>query len=400
MIANVQTNNNSAIKSLVEDALKSSFSKLPKGGEVIQGKVLGKESSTLYVDLGVFGMGIVYGREYQEAHDMIRSMNIGDAVSAKVVEPENEDGLVELSLKEAGFDMVWKNLLTKKESGETMEVEIKDANKGGLIANIDGVMAFMPVSQLLTEHYPRVDGGDKSKIYQELMKFVGKKFKVRVIDVSRQENKLIISERGAQDSELRKALAHYSVGEMVEGEISGIADFGAFLKFKPKMENETIKELEGLVHISELDWQLIENPGDVVKVGDKAQAKIISLDGDRISLSIKALKKDPWENADEKFKVGAVIKGTVTKINPFGAFVRLDGDIQGLCHISEFGGEENLRKSLEVGKEYEFHIQSVSKQEHRMALGFGAAKMQKQNKEDKLSAAEAAEGKEEIKEEK
>jgi len=172
-----QTNNNSSIKSFIEEALKGSFAKLPKAGEVVQGVVLGKENSTLYIDLGAFGMGVVYGREFNEAHDMIKGMDIGDVVSAKVVEPENEEGLMELSLKEASYEMAWSDIVKKKESGETIEVEIKDANKGGLIANLGGIMAFMPVSQLLTEHYPRVDGGDKSKIYQELMKFVGKKFR-------------------------------------------------------------------------------------------------------------------------------------------------------------------------------------------------------------------------------
>ena len=390
-----QTNNNSSIKSFIEEALKGSFAKLPKIGEVVQGVVLGKESSTLYVDLGAFGMGVVYGREFNEAHDMIKGMDIGDVVSAKVVEPENEEGLMELSLKEASYEMAWSDIVKKKESGETIEVEIKDANKGGLIANLGGIMAFMPVSQLLTEHYPRVDGGDKSKIYQELMKFVGKKFKVKVIDVNQQENKLIISERGAQDSEIRKALEQYSVDDIVEGEISGIAEFGAFLKFKSKTEDESAREMEGLVHISELDWQLIENPSDVVKVGDKVQAKIISLDGDRISLSIKALKKDPWEGVEDKFSIGAVVKGTVTKVNHFGAFARLEGDIQGLCHVSEFGNEENMRNALQTGKEYEFNVQSISKQEHRMALGFGTAK-----KQNKLSAKEAVEGEGEMKEEK
>jgi small subunit ribosomal protein S1 len=386
---------NTAFKSFMEEAMKSGFSQLPKVGEVINGKVIGKENSGLYVDLGVFGTGIIYGREIHEAHDIVKGLKIGDEISAKVVELENEDGLVELSLKAAGYELAWEDILKKKETGEILGVVIKEVNKGGLMADINGVTAFMPVSQLLSEHYPRVDGGDKSRIYQELMKFVGQTFNVRVMDVNKQENKLIISEREAQDNEMRKVLEHYSVGEEVEGEVSGVANFGAFIKFQPKVTGTSIKELEGLVHISEIDWQLIEDPADVMAVGDKIQAKIISLDGDKISLSIKALKKDPWADVENKFKTGDVIHGLVAKVNPFGAFVRLDDDIQGLCHISEFGTEEQMRKTIEQGKEYDFHIQSISKQEHRMALGFGAskAKSEKMTDKGKEEKAEAAESK-------
>ena len=236
----------------------------------------------------------------------------------------------------------------------------------------------MPVSQLLANHYPRVEGGDKSKIYQELSKFVGETFKVKVIDVDKRENKLIISEKAAQNDDMKKILEGVKVGDEVEGEVSGIVDFGVFVKFMPEVEGVDIKEIEGLVHISELDWQLISNPADVVSVGDKVRAKIISIDNGKISLSIKALKKDPWAEIEKKYKVGDFVVGTVTKINPFGAFVKLDDNIHGLCHISEFGSEAKMRESLEEGKEYDFTIQSIIKDDHRMALSFG----KKEKKED------------------
>lgn len=365
--------NNTAVKNLMDEALKGSFAKLPKKGEVISGLVAKKEGPTLFVDLGPFGTGIVYGREYQEASEIIKGMKEGDQISAKVVEQENDRGFVELSLKDAGYTLAWDELAKKRSSGEVFDVVIKEVNKGGLMAEVNGVMAFMPVSQLATKHYPRVEGGDKQKILTELQKFVGETFKVRIIDVNRGDEKLIISEREAQDDELRKVLTQYKVGDTVEGEISGVVNFGVFVRFEPpKVEGVDIREVEGLVHISELDWQLIENPADMFKVGEKVKAQIISLDGDKISLSLKALKKDPWAGVDEKFKKEDVIKGTVAKLNPFGAFVRVDADIQGLCHISEFGSDAEMKKALEMGKTYTFHVQSVSAKDHRMALGFGS----------------------------
>ncbi len=382
---------NQQIKAIMEEALKSGASKLPKVGDVINGTVANKGSLTLYADFGVLGTGIVYGREYREASDIIKKMNIGDAISAKVVELENDRGFIELSLKDAGYTLAWDDLIKKKDTGEVIEVEIKEVNKGGLLAEINNIPAFMPVSQLATKHYPRVDGGDKSKILTELQKFVGQKFKVKIIDVNQTDEKLIVSEKEAQDNDLKKILSIYKVGDVVTGEVSGVVNFGVFVKFTPSAPSgEGPSELEGLVHISELDWQLIENPADTFKVGDKVSAQIISLDSDKISLSIKALKADPWKDAEEKFKKGDAIKGTVVKVNPFGAFVRVDGDIQGLCHISEFGTDEQMKKTIAVGETYDFYVQSVSGKEHRMGLGFGKAKAKVQ---EAATAPEATEEK-------
>lgn len=378
---------NIKLKSIMDEALKNAFSKMPKINDVVEGVVIGKEGSNLFVDLGVFGTGLVYGREFYEAQDMIKPMKPGDPVSGKVVDLDNERGYVELSLKEAGYDLAWEDLFEKKKSGEVVEAKIEEANKGGLVAKVNGVPAFLPVSQLLANHYPRVEGGDKAKIYQELSKFIGEKFKVRIIDLDKRENKLIISEKEAQNDDMKKILEHVKVGDVVNGEISGVVNFGVFVKFTPKIDGVDIEEVEGLVHISELDWQLIDNPADIVAVGDKVKAKIISIDGDKISLSIKALKQDPWLEMEKKYKVGDYVKGTVTKVNPFGAFVKLDDNIHGLCHISEFGSEANMKETLEIDKEYDFTIQSIVKEDHRMALSFGkkakAAKKEALPKEKK-----------------
>lgn len=385
-------------KALMEDVLKNGSQKVSKAGDVVEGVAIGKEGAKLYVNLSAFGTGVVYGREFYEAQDLIKSLKPGDTVSGKVVDVENRDGYVELSLKEAGQDLAWEDLGGKKKSGEIFNVKITDANKGGLVANLNGVMAFMPVSQLLANHYPRVEGGDKSKILTELAKFIGETFKVKIIDVDKRENKLIISEKAAQDDDMAKILEHFKVGDIVDGEVSGIVDFGVFVKFSPAVSDVGIKEIEGLVHISELDWQLIDNPADVVSVGERVNAKIISISGGKISLSIKALKKDPWDGIDSKYKVGDFVKGTVTKINPFGAFVKLDDDIHGLCHISEFGSDAKMKEALKEGASFDFTVQSIKKEEHRMALGFGK-KAKKEEAKAEEKPKEKPKTKKEVKEE-
>lgn len=377
-------------KFLMEEALKNILpAQLPKVGELIDGAILGKKGSCLYIDLGAFGIGVIYGKEYYEAQDLIKGVKTGDKVSAKVLELQNDDGYVELSLKEAGQEMAWDELRKIKESGEIISVKITEANRGGIMAQVKGVPAFMPVSQLSVKNYPRVEGGDKTKILQELNKFVGKNMNVKVIDVDQKESKLIVSERGVQDEDLKEVLVNFKVGDIIEGEISGVVDFGAFVRIEvPGDKNEGVPQIEGLVHISELDWQLIEDPKQVVKIGDKIQAKIIGIDGDKISLSMKALKNDPWINIEDTYKVGQVIKGKTVKINPFGAFIKLDNNIQGLCHISEFKSEDEMKEKLEVGKSYTFNIQLINKAEHRLALGFGKTAKEKEKSEPVRSGKE------------
>lgn len=367
---------------------------MPKEGELIDGAVLGKEGTYLYIDLGAFGTGVIYGKEYYDAQDLVKGLKVGDKVSAKVIELQNDDGYVELSLKEAGQQMIWEELEKIRQTGEVISVKITEVNRGGLMASVKGTPAFMPVSQLSVKNYPRVDGGDKGKILQELNKFVNKNMDVKVIDVNQKEGKLIVSEREVGDRVMKEFLSSFKIGDIVDGEVSGVVDFGAFVKINTPGQGEKAEgtpQIEGLVHISELDWQLIEDPKQVVKIGDKIQAKIIGIEGDKVSLSIKALKKDPWEDIDELYKIGQAVKGKVVKLNPFGAFVKVDDNIQGLCHISEFKSEDEMKEKLEAGKSYTFHIQSINKTDHRMALGFGKASKKEKSEEGKEKSEEKKE---------
>ena len=346
---------------------------LPKIGDVVEGRVLKKSARTLYFDLGLWGVGIVYGIEFSNAQSIIKNLKIGDTAFVKISEIENEAGFKELSLAEAQSQKSWDLVREFKRTNKVFATKILNVNRGGLMIEISGITGFLPVSQLSGEHYPRVEGGDKNKILEELSKFIGQDFNVRVLDFDSRENKLIVSEKAAEEEHLKKALGKHQVGDIVAGTISGIVDWGAFIKWPSDEET-----LEGLIHISELDWQLIENPTDFIKVGDNVSAKIIDIANDRISLSLKQLKPDPWKIASAFLEKGMLVEGYVKKFNSFGTFVEVaypspenseNEALQGLCHISEFGSDEKMKSALEVGKKYQFKILAFVPEDHRMSLG-------------------------------
>lgn len=345
------------MKDLLE---KNNLLKPAKIGEIAEGTIVGSGQSAIYVDLGPIGTGIIFGREFYQAKNQLKKLKTGDKLFAKIVELENEDGYIELSLSAAGKEIGWDRLRQLKESGEIIKVKILGANKGGLIAELESIQGFLPVSQLSSEHYPRVEGADKTKILQKLQQLIGQDLDVKIFDLDPQEAKLIFSEKATDTEKIKEILKNYNSGDSVEGEITGVVEFGAFMKFN---------DLEGLIHISELDWQLIEDPSEIVKVGDKVKAKIIEITKDgRVSLSLKALKQDPWAGIEEKYKKGDVVSGKVTKFNPFGAFIEIEPKIQGLCHISEFGNQVKMEESLKIDKSYKFQILQIDPAEHRMTL--------------------------------
>lgn len=333
-----------------------------KEGDLIEAEVIQKALKAIYFDLEQFGTGVVYGVEFSNASNIVKSLSIGDKAHAKIIELENEDGYVELSLAAAGEQKAWQGLKELKEKGESIKVKISGANAGGLTTQINDLKAFMPVSQLSAEHYPRVDDGNKAKILEALKGLVGQELEAKIIDINPRANKLILSEKEIASENIKELLSKYNEGDIVDGIISGVADFGAFMRFADN------PEIEGLIHISELDHRLIESPKEVVKVDDAVKAKIIEIKDGRVSLSLKVLKVDPWGKAGEKYKAGDEVAGTVSRFNPFGAFVNLDPELQGLIHVSEFGGVEEMKKQIEEGKTYTFRIESVKPEEKRIIL--------------------------------
>lgn len=340
----------------------------PQMGSLVEGKVIARDRSSLYIDLGPQGTGIIFGREFYLSKDAIKDLNVGDVVHAKIVEMENDEGYRELSLQDATKDLNWQKLRDLKASGEIIQVKITGVNKGGLLTSVNNMAAFLPVSQLSPENYPRVADADKAKILKELQKFIGKTLEVKVLDLLAEENKLILSEKAKTEQAMKEMLANYNKGDVVDGKITGIADFGVFIKFPATEEAVAEKSIEGLIHISELDWQLVQNPAEMVKVGEIVKAKIIDITNNQVFLSLKALKENPWEKIEKEYKKGDTIKGKVSSFSPFGAFVEVLPKIRGLCHISEFASQTEMEGALKIGESYDFEILLIEPKEHRMSL--------------------------------
>ncbi len=335
-----------------------------KIGDIIEGRVVGIDRSSVFIDLGAIGTGIIFGREFQEAKSRLRNIKKGETISAKIVDLENEEGYIELSAREAEKENNWKNIREIKDKEEKIKVKIIGANKGGLLAEINGLAAFMPVSQLSFQHYPHIEGDDRSQIVKKLQQFIGQELEAKVISYEPEQEKLIISEKASEMENVKEDIKKYKIGDVIKGEITKITDFGAFIRFSL---NERF--LEGLIHISELDWEIVENPSQIVKVGEKIKAKIVNLTEDKIFLSLKALKKDPWEDVEKEYKKGDKVKGKVVKLDSFGALVQLTkSKIQALCHISEFGTKNKMEDKIKEGEEYSFKILSVNPKEHKMSL--------------------------------
>jgi ribosomal protein S1 len=340
--------------------LLRSTPKAPAKDDVIEGPVVAIGRARVYVDLHPFGTGIIYGREYLSARETLKNVHIGDVITAKVIGSDNEDGYIELSLREARQALIWGEIEVAAQKKTTFELPITDANKGGLIITWNGIQGFLPASQLAPAHYPRVPDGDKDKIFLELKKMIGQKLEVQVITANPKEQKLIFSEKGADQTERASLVEKYHVGDVIEGTVTGATEFGVFVKLEDG--------LEGLVHISEMDWALVENPKTRYKAGEPVKVKVIEIKDGKISLSIKALVDDPWKAAAAKYKKDQQVNAVVIKYNKHGALASIEEGVAGLVHISEFGTEAELRQKLELGKVYPFTISLFEPKDRRMTL--------------------------------
>ena len=329
-------------------------------GEVVTGKVLSLKKHEVLIDLGAQGVGFVPRREV----GFSRNISEGDEVSASVVDTELENGMSLLSLRKAVKDRGWEEVSARLESGEVIDIQPYDANRGGLLVEYEGVRGFLPVSQLSAEHYPRVGSSDKDEILQRLNNLIGKTMKVRILDADRKSNKLIFSEKEAVKDGLAERFEKLAVGDQVEGVVTGVVDFGVFVN---------VEGIEGLVHISEITWERVNNPSDYVKTGQTIKAKIIAIDKDRLSLSMKQLTQDPWLTEVQNFSKGDKVEGTVTRITPFGAFVQVSPAIEALVHISELGDSNNVdpEKVFTLNERKEFVILDIDKENRKISLSLG-----------------------------
>lgn len=331
-------------------------------GDIVKGTVLEKGVRIMTIDLGAYGIGAVYRGEMQNAREIVRNLKSEDPVNAKVVAIDNEDGMIELSLTEADKQKSWEAVSDLRDQEEIFKIKITGFNKGGLVADLKGLQAFLPVSQIETGIGDKGVLENKDEIQPLLEKLVGTEIEVKVIDANPRSRKLIISEKATKEISTKELLENYQPGQTINGMVSGIADFGVFVRFA---DNPNI---EGLIHVSELSYRIVENPKEVVKIDEAVQVKILDIKDGKISLSLKALKEDPWLTLKGAYKEGEEVKGLVYNIHPYGAVVNLRGEIQGQVHVSDYGSIDELKKVLTQGTEYEFIIDSFKPEERKILL--------------------------------
>ncbi len=357
-------------------------------GELIEGTVVFKGKNKLLLDLHGVATGIVSGRELRDSFNTFRGLQVGDQTAAMILEDENDEGMVVMSLRMASQQKAWDHFRKLVADGGTMEFVAQEANKGGLLANIDGIRTFLPVSQLAPVHYPRVNNADTSEIIQRLSKYIGHNFVVKIITMDEEAGKIVVSEREAMSEERSRALEGLDIGSAKDGIVTGIVKFGLFVAFDG---------LEGLVHISEIAWGHVKNPSEFAEVGDKVKVKVIGVDGDKLSLSIKQMTKDPWEEIAERYPVGKKVSGSVVRFADYGAFIKLEKDVSGLIHLSELAHHKitDPSEALTIGQKVEAQVINIDVDERRIGLSIKALlpidketleRMKKEREEEEAAA--------------
>jgi small subunit ribosomal protein S1 len=347
----------------MDDLLATSDVKQLESGDVVEGTITSVKKHEVWVDLGARGVGIVMRREIGFG----QALEVGAPITVSVIDPEMDEGYALLSMKRVAKDRGWDDLQVMFENQEIVEVVPYDANRGGLLIELDGIRGFMPVSQLAAGHYPRVSGADKDEILQKLGALVNQTLRVRILDVSRKDNKLIFSEKEAVKDDMQARFATLKVGDTVEGVVTGVIDFGAFVN---------VDGIEGLIHISEISWERVDDPRNYVKVGEQIKAKIIAIDKERLSLSLKQMSEDPWLQEVKKFKKGDSVEGKITRITPFGAFVQISPAVEALVHVSEMSNDDNVdpEKIFQLNESKQFKVLDIDTEGRKIALSLKDAK--------------------------
>lgn len=333
-------------------------------GSVVEGQVISSSATRIWVDIKGVAVGVIPERELSM---LAGDLKPGDPIVASVLVLEDNRGNIVLSLRRADRERITNELTGRLKDGQPMAVKISDANKGGLLIELGDYTGFLPVSQLASEHYPRVENGNADEIYARLKELVGQTLSCKVLTFDSSQGKLIFSEKAAGDVLQEEKLKNIKKGDTLEGTITGIVAFGIFVRLG---EGETA--IEGLVHISEIAWGRVTDIASLYTVGDTVKVLVVSTDDNRVSLSMKQLLPDPWQEAAAKYKVGDIVKGSVTRITPFGVFVRLDNEIDGLVHISEIANERIVDPGtiLTMNETFDFKIISIDPQQHRLGLSY------------------------------
>lgn len=346
----------------MDDLLEEHDIKQLKSGDVVEGVVNNIKKHEVWIDLGANGLGIVMRREVGG-----QQLEVGQAVVTSIVEPEMDEGYALLSMRRAAKDRGWDELQKVFDDQEIISVNAYDANRGGLLIELEGIRGFLPVSQLSAGNYPRVSGADKDEILQKLNQLTNKELRVRILDISRKDNKLIFSEKEAIKDDMQERFAKLAVGSEVEGVVTGVIDFGAFVN---------VDGIEGLIHISEISWERVEDPRKYIKTGETVKAKIIAIDKDRLSLSLKQMSEDPWLKEVQAFKTGDTVEGKVTRITPFGAFVQLSSAVEALVHVSEMSDDDGVdpEKIFQLNEDKKFKVIDIDLEGRKIALSLKDSK--------------------------
>jgi small subunit ribosomal protein S1 len=355
---------------MMEQLLKESKHdfKTLRHGDIIEGTVMCIDREEVLVDIGSKSEGIVPSREMQSlSAEDVSAMKIGDGVLVFVVQPEDQEGHTILSLDRARAEKSWRVLQKQFEAGEVIETEVANYNKGGLLVNLGGVRGFVPASQVVG-----ISTGNEATKQSDMARMVGSNLSLKVIEINRHRNRLILSERQAlqeqREAQKEKLIAELQVGQVREGSVTSVCDFGAFVD---------IGGADGLIHLSELSWRRVNHPSEVLKVGEKVEVFVLDIDNDakKIALSLKRTKPEPWTTLAERYKVGQEVTGTITQLTSFGAFARIEDGIEGLIHVSELaeGHVAHPRNVVKEGDVLTLQIIRIDSARRRIGLSLRRA---------------------------
>ncbi len=343
--------------------------KTVKRGDVVEGTVVSIDRDEILVDIGLKSEAVLPLKELSSSgYGSLDEIHRNDTLLVYVLQPETPEGHAIVSIRKARQERQWRVAHEMFERGDIIDAEVIESNKGGLIVNLDGVRGFVPISQIM--NLKREDSAENAETLSKLQAMVGKTLKLKIIEINRNRNRLILSERLAmQEWRARRRdelLAELQVGEVRHGIVSNLAHFGAFID---------LGGADGLVHISQLAWSRVNHPSEVLHVGQEVEVQVLSIDKDRkkIALSIKRAEVDPWSTVEQRYYVGQLVTGTITKIAPFGAFARIENGIEGLIHVTEIYPPTNDAKtSLREGQEVQVRVLRIESDRRRLGLSMRA----------------------------
>lgn len=333
---------------------------VPQKGEGITGKIVEKTKNSLVIDIGAKTLGAVSDREFSLAQEYISELKEGDKLEVTVISPETERGYIQLSLRQAAVDAKWDVFEEALENDSEVEVKGLETNKGGMIVVANGVRGFVPSSQFGKDFMGKIDD------------LIGKKFNVKAIEVDKEKNRLIFSERHVSEADelalKETALDAVEDGATYKGVVSGVMHFGLFVTVEVPVDKkgDNVGHIEGLVHISEISWEKVDHPKNYHQVGDEIEVRVLGIDEktNKLNLSIKQLSDDPWKGIDKDYPVGTTVSGKITRVEAFGAFVNVEEGVDGLIHASKLNPDE----TYEEGQEVTVSVESVDPERRRMSL--------------------------------